>query len=1125
MMMRMRLLMLALFPAVTVTAGITVDPFDTNVTQGKWCGNLEAATNAAAKAELPLVLFWGSDTCDHCQALSNGLALETSWTSSQQAYFCFVEGHKGSDVSPNYGAKEFALTAGGMLPKISPADYPFISFWWPRANNYQAFTGRLGTMPVKEGSTLAAQFKGSFEKFVADSREPENSAAHPYWIGERKIDEFKWGEWSMDLDAVTNCVKTWNKAHPSEKAYAVVLFAGSLWCPDCINTDANLFARDEFKAWAREKRVLFAMIDLPRDPADPDSVPCLVDRRPAASGKSGAAYLNWKKADEQTIAQVVARNRVLAGNDARNGGWNTPDRVDKGSSRPGVPILVALRDDGTAAGRLTEFASTSPKSFNNLYLTRLDELLASVSNAPQNAGEEVNDFYQTTKTCLVPSEVVSTGQLSALDAQDVYQLTPAESVRATFTLISKDGAPMTVMVTEELGGVSRVIASGETGVAGQVSITANVEAKNCFLTVGRQKNAPAFDFYSTSRTEAAYVLSSQVVNGGGEIGFAAEKISVDEGPSGVRTPVAVVVERKYGSQGAARVTAKLAEGYTLPESRIDWSDMTFTWAAGESGSKTNVFFVIGNDAPEESLLFKIVLTDLIAKDAVLSKERSTLAIEVRDDDVFGTLLHRNVAFEEVVPLEDWKAGDSVGIRKIGGSMPSGLTAHIKDGKLVIAGVPTRKGETSAQFIVTIRRGGVMVSTEEIDFSATVCELSPEAGGGLATESRTYSGLPVIVEDVVRGLVTFSSPRSGRLSAKYQTRGKTYTYGCNYWATYDAAKQQALTAKLECLTGEAEPMELMVDATSGGLRFTDPTDGEVIDLPLPAQTWSAEMPASVWAGQYAVQLPQTNATHAAGISAPNGAGYMALRMITESDLSRGSMLYAGLLPDGRAFYGRGTLIQAGKQVLLPFYHSGEGLFAPFAFSGEFAIDPNAATLYQTAPWSVRESVTTLWETLDASGTTCAFNVFGGYYDKSRVGEMFRKDFDGEEENFAFFAGTDTLVAGRFGASLAMDCVEARMNGNSPELFAGDLNPQEVTLHFSEETGVVSGSFYVPLASGDRTAVTYRGIALPGWQGCATCSDTFEQRPWAIGLFSFTDQITSGWFRNGGAIKFDRKETVE
>ena len=309
-----------------------------------------------------------------------------------------------------------------------------------------------------------------------------NSAANPYWIGEKTADTLAWGEWTMDLDVAKAKVKAYNTAHANDKAYMVVLMGGSLWCPDCNKTDTYLLNQTAFKTWAQNKKVVFGVVDLPPSPQDAASVPSLLDYRPGQSyfgttPKSGAGYLSRKMATPSAVATVVARNKKLAGNDSRNGGYNTPDRIESGNAkqkgRPGVPILVLLRGDETVAGRLIEFASKSPTAYNANYLTRLDELLSQIGDT----NEELNDYRWTTTQTLAKLGMAE-GTLSHTDAQDVYRAPNGGKI--SFIAFGDDDADVKLEVIQAGTQADTVVAADEGNLTNAVAVSYAVPATGSY---------------------------------------------------------------------------------------------------------------------------------------------------------------------------------------------------------------------------------------------------------------------------------------------------------------------------------------------------------------------------------------------------------------------------------------------------------------------------------------------------------------------------------------------------------------------------------------------------------------------------------------------------------------------
>ena len=194
-------------------------------------------------------------------------------------------------------------------------------------------TNKVITVPVQESGCKASGDKITL--VVADASDKDmakshityvtgsgDSAANPLWIGERSVPAPKgmlmatpvkplsFGEWTMDLDVATQLVAQ------TEGAYTLVSIQGSLWCPDCANTDRNfLDVKDapadeftKFQKWAKGKNIALVTIDIPnfgktytvkegsktvekRD-VDGELTPCLLKRDAIATTLARNTYTN-----------------------------------------------------------------------------------------------------------------------------------------------------------------------------------------------------------------------------------------------------------------------------------------------------------------------------------------------------------------------------------------------------------------------------------------------------------------------------------------------------------------------------------------------------------------------------------------------------------------------------------------------------------------------------------------------------------------------------------------------------------------------------------------------------------------------------------------------------------------
>jgi len=301
------------------------------------------------------------------------------------------------------------------------------------------FTSRYITDRVITLKLLSAKGEVKSETSILCVEDKPNSAGNPFWLGERTFMNLQWGDWSMDLAAVTNRVARWNRDNPTEKAYALMLVSGSKWCPDCLRTDHWLFENEDFKQWAKSRKVVFGVVDVPQDPTNPKGSTSLlqyetmtlsdgyVNAIPGQTQErvqSGAEYLSRKMAKPEDVEKVMSRNRDLCTKSVNAGGWAGRDNRDA-AHRPGVPTLILVRADGTStdgtiAGRFVEFSHKSPTAFDASYLTRLDELLAQADMEE----EEFNDYRATAQT--LKKEGLVIGSLSHTDPIDTFAV-PAGS--------------------------------------------------------------------------------------------------------------------------------------------------------------------------------------------------------------------------------------------------------------------------------------------------------------------------------------------------------------------------------------------------------------------------------------------------------------------------------------------------------------------------------------------------------------------------------------------------------------------------------------------------------------------------------------------------------------------------
>jgi len=416
-----------------------------------------------------------------------------------------------------------------------------------------------------------------------------NSPSNPLFLGERTKDTLGWGEWTMDVNAAMQKVVA---AGGSENnAYTLVLCGGELWCPDCAYTDKYLFDTPEFKNWATNiHNVSLIVIDVPNGSASngPDGTAASLltseIRQPSEAWKKakdkgnegtyqcGVAYQTRHGVTATQANEVYVRNkayaagllnRIVPGWDSRNNKISDPNPY-----RPGVPTIYALRPDGTIAGRITEFAATSPRAENANYLTRLDELLALVDDPL----EEKDGSCRTTGRVIAgSSKRGASGTLSCADEADVYRINARAGSDITFTLSGDDAALVELAVFDgsqdenpewDKDYVWRVAVTTN-AISSGASLFCTLPSDYCFVSV-RAVDPAYFKAAKDGSTVASYMLKSDGVIVPGETYQETEPIDcscggcLDLGDAATNVWIKLEKDQKYKFTGLAAGNAENA---------------------------------------------------------------------------------------------------------------------------------------------------------------------------------------------------------------------------------------------------------------------------------------------------------------------------------------------------------------------------------------------------------------------------------------------------------------------------------------------------------------------------------------------------------------------------------------
>ena len=333
------------------------------------------------------------------------------------------------------------------------------------------------------------------------------SAGNPLWRGEA----FSFGEWTCDFDAATNMT-----AKASGKAYTLVSVQGSLWCPDCANTDRNFLdvtnevGKSRFSAWAKSKQIALVSADVPNftgygtgDRASPtifskDAYATTLARAkefPASGApaaltnkvvRSGLGYLTRKGATDAQAQALLEKFHALVSTNTGKGGLRRPEDTNK--YRTGVPIFALLRKDGTVAARFTRFAAVSPLAADranfDAYINRFEEMLeiADAGAGTVDASEIENNYPGVGATALAANGGTAEGRLCHADVRDVFRL---DGIRGNalqnVTVKGTTSAKATVQFYERdaQSGVATAVGSAVTG-----KLSDGISVEHAFETVG-----------------------------------------------------------------------------------------------------------------------------------------------------------------------------------------------------------------------------------------------------------------------------------------------------------------------------------------------------------------------------------------------------------------------------------------------------------------------------------------------------------------------------------------------------------------------------------------------------------------------------------------------------------------
>ena len=576
------------------------------------------------------------------------------------------------------------------------------------------------------------------------------------------------------------------------------------------------------------------------------------------------------------------------------------------------------------------------------------------------------------------------------------------------------------------------------------------------------------------------------------------------------TTLDIGIERINGA--AKPFGAKLtASAGVLSSNRVDWVNNDRVPL-----KHVELKLPLVKDAPQNGVI-TVTLTPDKGIAAVSAKKKLTVQLIAADVPRFAveTLsldLFRYTMAEKTLAIENTQGG-TLSVKKLSGSLPAGVTVKIGADKasLSVSGAPTAAKVCEAVYQVTEKRGKTTVlgGIVKLTFNA----VDPAKGGGpdgkplnpSVAKARTFTDLMVIDPETkcLTGLLTITIPANGKVSAKYKCSGGTVSLSASGWAACDG-KTGLLRAEL---TVKNKPYAASVCAGADGsvsYELTDPVyENKVCGL-AEATAWDKNDPAKDFMGFFTVDLPVREVLTGADV-ASTGDAWLTLKMNTTSAANSGTMTYSGCLPNGQAFSGSGKLVRRVSEdgvvtAVLPVYYR----TAKNCFTGAPEILAGAAEALESSDYhrtvGMPDDVRPYWyHTEPKTEDACygiEYDLYGAAYDAAEdIGGCARRS-DRYDNAPLYFSAAD-----------AVEPLEIALAKTGISIAKGVQNPSSVKLTFNRSTGLVSGSFkFTPEGASKAVTAAYKGVLLPGWGGCSSCSlPGTILRPLVVGSYWYTEKF--------------------
>lgn len=543
-------------------------------------------------------------------------------------------------------------------------------------------------------------------------------------------------------------------------------------------------------------------------------------------------------------------------------------------------------------------------------------------------------------------------------------------------------------------------------------------------------------------------------------------------------------------------------------------------------------------------------------------------IENDDDWVICQNIRVDAAYE--IPLSE---GVTFKLKKTDGSLPSGIKIAVDNDAspkvLKVSGSTKKLGPFSAVYEVT---DGTEFKIKGIVINPAVDGIGPDDPpyNDSCVAARTYPNVmltgtnatSVIPAQGVElpndfgklcGVLKLTIAKgAAKMSAKYTCAAGNISFSSSKTGVFADEETHAFTSTMKATSKKFAGYELKVDALPDGSVDLELTDGESSYTGSVSGTpWAKGNAATRWQGYYTVAFKSvgtvSNGLTVAG--APStGRPYLTLKMESSSQVNKGSMKWAGMLPNGKSVSGssvlvRGDVVEDEPMVYLPaFKKSGSEVFAGLM---QIAADAKECkgegSVFLPVPFGY--DIYTSWTHTEKKAAEFGFEQiyrpYGGIYDHTTddLQCCCEEKYGLQATNMVF----NVSVAADFVDSAKYGPLERKEEGmpivgpfdvwvepDSIELLDGGLADEcNAKLKFSRKTGVVSGTFLVPFKS-KQVKATYKGVILLGFGDPCGCSfDPDNVMPFVNGSWYVSDKLTDSSgktisYKRGGAITIDAKK---